>query len=348
MSAMGSLIKMPGLRPLPSYVPKREAPVMDVMILDPAELQKWKRPPAQRPLKITPNVADMAAAMQLEAAENGDDAWCTIPDVIKLGKVGKETYLYDGQHRLDGAFLLACGPPIVVGGVTVKAAMANVMLTNFDNLGELGIAFADSASQLVATRPDDILRALSGSSRGLQLIAASCPFIGYDRAGEHAKTTYLSMSAACRTWFGSGGLVPAAGPRARECVKLLSDEQTAKLIDFYTACQEAGWVSEGTRRLWSTLNLGINQWLWRRVVLGDGPRHLKGGPLRMALTREQYVSCMKELTTSDYGAWLSGRSLRYQDRNPAYSRIKELFTVRLARYGIEAPRFPMPTDWGST
>lgn len=348
MNAMGSLIKMPGLRPLPSYVPKREAPVMDVMILDPAELQKWRRPPAQRPLKMTPNVVDMAAAMQLEAAENGEDAWCTIPDVIKLGKVGKETYLYDGQHRLDGAFLLACGPPLVVGGVSCKAAMANVMLTNFDSLGELGVAFADSASQLVATKPDDILRALSGSSPGLQLVEASCPFIGYDRTGRHAETIYLTMSTALRTWFGSGGLVPAGGPRARECVKLLSDEQAAKLIDFYLACQEAGWVSERTRRLWSTLNLGINQWLWRRIVLGDGPRHLKGGPLRMTLTRVQYVECMKELASSDYGVWLSGKSLRYQDRNPAYTRIKELFTVRLARLGIEAPRFPMPTDWGST
>lgn len=350
MPATATLIKMPGVHALPNFVDKNDREVMQTVFVDAEILAEWKRPKLQRPLQLSRKVYELAEAMQLEAAKDPDEAWCRIPGVITLGKVlekdYKGTYLLDGQHRIDGALKLACGPILVPGGVSVRQALTNAREKTFDTFAEMGTEFANLNSQLVATKPDDILRALSEMNPHLADIEKACPFIGYDRTGKHKETVLLSMSAALRTWFGSGGLVPASGPPARDTIKYCDDTQTAKIIDFYSACAEAGWALPTLQRLWSTLNLSINMWLWRRVVLGESVQRFHGGQAPLVLERKQYVECMREVaSTKAYIEWLGGRSLRYQDRQPCYGRLKDMFTERLAKLGRTSPRFPM-AEWG--
>lgn len=335
-------IKMPGLTSVPRSTDKDDISAMQTMIITPGKLAEWPLPGLQRPLVQTKRVRDAAEAMQLEAAKFPSEACATIDGVITLGRVGNKTYLVDGQHRLYGAFAWACRELLVHGGVVVKQAYADVRLRHFGTMADLSDAFVNLNSQLNATKPDDILRALAASNEDLQAIEAACPFIGYDLTGAAKKSKLLSMSSAIRTWFGSGGLVPAGGPPALDIVrKFLSKEQADAMIDFYSACVEAGWHNEQFRRLWSTLNLGIVMWLYRRVVRGEVIRYQGGGHKPMVLTRGQFIVCMSTLINGEYLEWLKGGSLRARDRVPCYTHIKDLFAVALEKMGIKDPRFPM-------
>lgn len=335
-------IKMPGLRALPSSVSKDDRATMQTMLITPDKLAEWPLPGLQRPLGLSKKVRDAAEAMQLEAAQDAEEACATIDGVITLGKVGGKTYLVDGQHRLHGAFAWAARELLVHGGVLVKQALVDVRVRQFETMSELAEAFVHLNSQLNPTKPDDIMRSLAHTNEHLHAIEEALPFVGYDLTGANKKTKLLSMSAAIRTWFGSGGLVPANGPTALEIVKkYLNAEQADAMIDFYEACVGAGWQNEAFRRLWSTLNLGVCMWLWRRTVLGETVRYQQGGQKPMVLTRDQFVLCMRSLLNTEYLDWLQGRSLRYQDRMPCYSHVKDLFTGAMAGLGVEAPRFPM-------
>lgn len=341
MQAAQLTIKMPGLHSVPLSTPKKDLARMEVMEITPEGLSEWKLPGMQRPLIRTKRTEEAAAEMQQEAAKN-KDASATITGVITLGKIGRDTFLIDGQHRLYGAFLLACRELLVHGGVLVKRALVDVSLRTFEDDAEMAREFIRLNSQLNPTKPDDVMRALAFASPHLQRIEKALPFIGYDLTRENKKTKMLSMSSAIRTWFGSGGIVPAPGPTAPEIVnKYLDEQHTDKLIEFYNMCVEAGWNHESFRRLWSALNLGIVMWIYRRVVLGETMRYGAGGHAPMVLTREQFIVCLRTLMEPKYMEDLVGHSLRYQDRVPCYTRIKEHFTPALKDMGIEAPRFPM-------
>lgn len=338
-------IRMPGLHVLPAKAPKSMRSEMETMIVTPDLLSQWKLPKFQRPLNLTNEVRKAAEEMQLEAGKDPDEAFATIQGVITLGRFERQTYLVDGQHRLFGSFAWACRELLAHGGVQVKQALINVRQANFDSMKEMADEFVMLNSQLNKTKPDDVMRAIAEGSPAMAAIEKACPYIGYDLTGENKNRLLLSMSAALRVWNGSGGLVPAHGPRAQEIVsKHLNDEEAKRMIDFFGACEEAGWVNTAFKRLWSSLNLGIVMWMWRRLVLGE-TRSFHGGQRPMVLTREQFVFCMRELLNEDYLNYLVGRSLRFQDRVPTYARVKELFTVGLIRMGIETPRFPMPQGW---
>lgn len=343
MSAIAmKAIQMPGLHSLPASVPQQDRVRVDTMLITPDKLNEWPLPGIQRPLLKSKKVREAAEAMQLEAAQDPDEAFCTIKGVVWLGKVGKVTYLADGQHRLYGAFLWASRELLVHGGVLVKQAFVNVGLRHFDSVSDMAMSFIEDNSQLNPTKPDDIMRALARANVHLQAIEEACPFMGYDLTGANKKTKLISMSAAIRTWFGSGGLVPAGGPSALEIVnKFLDKGQADRMIDFYGACVEAGWQHDSFRRLWGALNLGIVMWIWRRTVLGEATRFGSGGQRPMVLTREQFIVCMRTLMEPSYMDDLVGRQLRYQDRVPCYTKIKERFTVGLKTVGIDSPRFPM-------
>lgn len=338
-------IKMPGLRSVPASADRNDVANMDTMIVTPEKLTDWLLPGLQRPLVRNKKSEEIAAAMQREAAKS-KDASATISGVITLGMLEKKTYLVDGQHRLYGAFLLACRELLAHDGVLVKQAYVDVRVRHFKTMSEMSDEFIELNSQINPTKPDDILRALASASPHMQAIQQACPYIGYDLTGDKKKTTMLSMSSAIRTWFGSGGLVPAAGPRADELVrKYLDEAQTEKMIGFFTAATEAGWDHDAFRRLWSALNLGINMWLYRRTVLAETINYRSGGHAPMVLTRDQYIACMRSLMEAKYLDDLVGRSLRFQDRVPCYTRIKEHFTPVLKDFGIDAPRFPQ-AQWG--
>lgn len=338
-------IKMPGLHIVPKGTDKDDISTMKTMLIEPDRLAEWKRPIFQRPFVKTKRVEEIVGAMQLEAAKDPREACAIIEGVVTLGIVGKDTYLVDGQHRL-GSFALAAKELMEHGGVLVRQALVDVRVRRFDSLKDMADAFINLNSQLNPTKPDDIMRSLAASNEYLAEIAEKCPFVGYDLTGANKKIKLLSMSSAIRTWFGSGGIVPANGPSALEIVrKYLDRNQADMMMAFYGAAMEAGWAHEPFKRLWGSLNLGINMWIYRRTVLGETMRFGQGGHKPMVLTREQYIVCMRSLMEPEYMDWLVGRQLRFQDRNPCYAHIREHFTVALKQLGVEAPRFPQ-AQWG--
>jgi hypothetical protein len=345
--ATATIIKMPGMSVVPAFVPRKERDVMETVFIHPEKLGDWKRPGRiQRPLKLNEYIFQCAREMQLHAAQDPDEAWCEVPGIVTLAKFNGETYLLDGQHRLDGALKLAAGQVIVAGGVPVKVALARVRTIHIDSWTEMADEFGRINGQLVRTKPEDVLRAASMGNVNLQAIERACPFIGYDRAGENKKQVLLTMPTAVRTWLGSAGVVPAQGPTVGELTKYLNKPTTLEVIDFYLACDAAGWQNSVYQRFWGTLNLSINMWLYRRLVLGEHQQRFHGGIKPMILTRAQFVECMRGLTMdADYHEWLSGRTLRERDRVPCYTRLKEISTPILRKMGIE-PRFPMAADWG--
>lgn len=351
MSATAIALKMPGVGAVPRHVSTESRPIYGTRYLeDPAELAHWRRPDFQRPLIKNDEVVMLACKMQLEAASDRD-GMCTIPGTIEFGRVRGVDWLIDGQHRLFGAFLIASGVVrlpnkdaiLVHGGALAKCALMDTKTTPYESMAEMSDAFAEFNRKLVALKSDDLLRAREGKNPYLLQIREECPFIGYTKNSATKDTIMLSMSAAIRTWFGSGG-VPASGPNAESAQRMLDEEETRTLCDFFLAAEAAGWVGN-FHRLWSTGNLGVNMWLWRKMVLGAANK-LRGGGTCSALTKEQYTDGMIELRKSaEYQSDLAGRSLRYQDRMPIYDGIKKRFQVALARHSLIGVKWPLPQGW---
>lgn len=352
MSASAHAMKIPGITaPSKSVLKSVNKTTHDVIELWPDKIGMLDRPEFQRPLNINEEVISLAHAMMLEAA-GSRDRMCTIPDDIVFGRLDGREYLIDGQHRIFGAFALASGlrdyggsklspPP---GGVAPLSALAQVKIIEFDSIAEMAQAFSRFQKKLVQLKPDDNLRALEYTNTHLRDIRKACPFIGYEKNRNTKATIMLSMSAAIRVWFGSGA-VPAGGPSADKAAALLDDEQARHIIGFFEACEAAGWVNQdkSNERLWSSLNIGINMWLWRAMVLGISGRLRTAGCT--ALKATQYIECMKELRNEEYLKFLYSRSLRFQDRVPTYEFMQELFLPALARCQIIAPKFPEPLGW---
>lgn len=346
MSATATIIRMPGLMPVPRSVPKRDLAQTEVKLVTPEKMAEWQLPPFQRGFKPTDDVHKAAGDMQLEAAHDPEEAFCTIPGIITVGVFKGDKYLLDGQHR-RGAFIIAAGEVIVHGGVSVKNALVEVRQKAFATMREMAEEYKELNSKLRVTTADDVLKAIAYDDPNMIRIAEACPWIGYDLTGKENRAKYLlSMSAAIRTWIGSNGVVPSNGPKASEIVeKMMSSEMASQIVDFFSACVEAGWLAPQAKRLWSTLNLGIVMWMWRRLVLGESVQRSHGGIKPMVMTREEFVVCMAYLVEEKYLHDLVGRSLQYRDRVPCYDRIKGLFTEALVQNGRTNPRFPMPQGW---
>jgi hypothetical protein len=293
----------------------------------------------------------MAREMMLEAGRDERERMCTIPGTLIFGRFEGTDYLIDGQHRIYGAFALAAGLRAlpgttsfdVEGGWRPACAIASIEIRPYDSMAEMGKAFAGFNKKLVALKPDDLLRALEGTNTFLRDIREACPFIGYEKNKNTKERIMISMSAAIRTWFGSGA-TPATGPECSRAQSYLDEGETKAIVAFFSSAEAAGWVDTNYTRLWGTLNIGINMWLYRKLVLGAANKFRGGGDF-MALTGEQYVECMKELRNLDYTKFLGSRALRYQDRAPTYDYIQELFLPALARMKIYGPKFPQPQGW---
>ncbi len=355
MSATALAINLPGVTSLPRSIPKADRPIAETKLITPNEILLWaNRPDFQRPLNINTDVIDAARAMMVEAA--GDkDRMCTIVGTIEFGRFEGVDYLLDGQHRIFGAFALASGVKkldgnaalATEGGVQPLVALADTKITAFYSMAEMGEYFVKLNKKLAPLKPDDLLRGREGNNPHLRAIREACPFIGYEKNRYTKETIMLSMSAAIRTWFGSGA-VPAGGPNADRAAMLLNEDQAEAIIGFFKACEKAGWVNSqpGTERLWSSLNLGIHMWIWRKMVLNADSRGARGG--YTALTPSQYAECMKDCLDPAYTKFLYSRSLRYQDRVPTYNYIQDLFlNGGLERCKIAGPKFPEPLGWES-
>jgi hypothetical protein len=294
---------------------------MDTLELTPKGVRAWKKPPFQRDLRINERVRQLVEDIRRDGG--------VVPGTITLGRLDGDIYLVDGQHRAE-AFLLSEMP----------AGYADVRICTFETMADMSEEFVRLNSSLVRMRNDDIIRGLEAVTPELAAIRRKCPFIGYSniRNGQGSRTM-LSMAVAIRGWFGSAGAIPTNGPSSTDAVKMLDDDNAAKICRFQVACFEAWGVDRQNYRLWSSLNLGVLAWLYRRVVLGEGvDKNLRRST---AITPEQFGKCLMALSADPkYTEWLIGRSMGERDRGPCYARIKDVFARRLAMDGIKGARFP--------
>jgi len=273
---------------------------------------KWHNPPFQRPLRVNSKVENLAAQL---AAEGTRASECIIPGVITLGVFDGKTYLLDGQHRIH-AFLMS----------EVATGYADVRVHHFDSIGEMGTEFVELNSRLVNLRPDDILKGLAGGSPGLQMIERKCPFVAYAyirHGGVNAPT--VSMSLLLRSWRGSQPEVPhAAGASALDLGTALTVNEAEQIVTAVSLLEKAWGRDRSNARLWSTLNLALCLWLYRRIVVA--PHSSK----TVLIDRDLFTKCMMSLAaSSDYNEWLVGRQLCDRDKAPAYNRIKSIVAKRI-------------------
>jgi hypothetical protein len=325
------VLRMPGIKELPrTAANKAVRSIMDTMLLTPEGVARWKRPPFQRELRVTPRV--LGAVEELKA--NGG----VISGVLTLGKLGTETYLLDGQHRVE-AFKLS----------EQKEGIADVRICTFESMADMGDEFVRLNSALVRMTNDDVLRGLEGSNEHLQLLRKRCPFIGYShvRASSASNAKLLTMSTTIRVWFGSAGQTPTPGPSSTECVKLIDAENVDRLTKMLSIAYEAWGHDPESFRMWGSLNLSMSFWLWRRLVLRQGLEQRRGGHEIVTLSADEFRQCLMAVAAnSNYLDWLLGRGLRDRDRSPAYNRVKQIFVGRLGGMGFGRATLPIP-DWAS-
>lgn len=309
--------------------PKSKRSSMQTLIFNVAEIGQWRVPPFQRPIR-------MNAKVQALAADIGHDGG-VIPGIITLGTVAGDsaTYIVDGQHRLE-AFRIS----------GLKECIGDFRLCSFDTMGEMATEFVELNSNLVAMRPDDILRGLEGSIGPMRKLRQECPFIAYDhirRGG--GSSPVVSMSLVLRCWNGSAFDTPrTAGTPVVQIAESLTDDSVGELIEFLKLALDSWGRDIEYARLWSALNLAICMWLWRRLVRD---RARSGTQRHIVLSTKQFSACLMALSASNtYVDWLQGRLLSDRDRGPAYGRIKKLFVDRLTADGVQRVLFLQP-PWAS-
>lgn len=315
----GTVIRLPGVKELPKG--KRAlASRMNTLEVTPAGVKAWKSPPFQRPLKVNAKV--------IAVCENIKTNGGVIPGVIVLGELGRETYLLDGQHRRE-AFLLS----------GIDKGYVDVRIVTFQDLGEMGEEYVDLNSHLVVFKPDDILRGLEESMQPVSELRRRCKFIGYDSIRRGTNSPVISMSAALRSWVGSGPEVPGKTESVLTLARNFTEADSVQMIQFMTVVHGA-WRSDPEYwKLWGTLNVTLVAWLWRRLVL---PRPAASLDRHVKLTAAEFGDCAMALSAdAEYLGWLIGRSLSDRDRAPCLRRIKELFTKRLNSKG-KPGKLPAP------
>lgn len=315
-------------KPTTTAAPRKSR--MDTVLVEMRTLAGWKIPTFQRQLRVNEKVRELASVIHDEGG--------VIPGIITIGviKTGRDAgeYLVDGQHRVEAFRLSEC-----------REAIADVRYMEFDSMAEMGNEFVNLNSSLVRMRPDDVLRGLEESTPALRMIRDRCPFVGYDMIRRGPTCAMLSMSTALRLWEGSAPPTPVA--LSKSAVNLaveLSEESVAKMTLFLGMCYEAWGMDDGSKRLWSSLNLSLCMWLWRRLV-DDTTR--QGNSRYAVLRNEQFKKCLMSLAAdASYNDWLLGRALGDRDRPPAYSRVKQIFIRRLLEDKFMAGKkitLPQPT-----
>jgi hypothetical protein len=299
--------------------------VTETRIFTVDEIGAWRVPPFQRPLRINDKVRMLSEQIKTDGG--------IIPGVVTLGILNDTTaiYIVDGQHRLE-AFRISGLPE----------CLSDVRFMRFDSLAEMAEEFVNLNSRLVNMRPDDLLRGLEASTPTLQKLCKECRFVGYGNLRRNPEAPILSASLVVRLWNGSIPETPTpTGPSAVHIVEAMTDDSVKELITFLNMCESAWGREAQYARLWSSLNLGLCMWLWRRMVRDTDRTALKRW---IKLDARQFASCLMTLSAdSTYLDWLHGRQLTDRDRGPGYARIKKLFGARLQNDGVKPPiRFPQP------
>ncbi len=303
----------------PSTDPERATQTtMDTIVITPDIVSNWKNPPFQRPLKVNAKVR--AIAEKIKETE-------VLPGIVTLGVLAKDTYLLDGQHRRE-AFLIS----------GIREGYCDVRVHHFTSIADMGKEFVELNSRIVNLRPDDILRGFEGSSEPLTYIKKQLPFVGYDMIRRNEKAPILSMSLMLRAWLMSEKEVPASSSTgsAMEIGSTLTNETAHECVAFIKLCEKAWGRDPEYSKLWSSLNLTICAWLYRRVVLTRDPKVMKVSP-------DLFCKGLMTLSADDsYLSWLIGRMLTDRDRSPCYARVKALIVRRIESETGKKIRWPQP------
>lgn len=299
---------------------KKTKTVVDTIMVTPATLEKWMSPPFQRPIRENEKVRALAEELK---AEGG--VW---PGIVTLGILDGVIYVIDGQHRKQ-AFLMS--------GLT--EGYTDVRMHYFNSMAEMGEEFVRLNSQLVAMRPDDILRGLEPSIEGLRKIRVMCPFVGYDHIRRTGASAVVGMSVVLRAWRASMNEVPGGGGMSAAVIaETMETKEYEALIEFLNLALGAFGRDPQYSRLWSTLSMSMTAWMYRRLVLHP-EMHSKVLPV----TKELFKKCLMSVSAnSDYVDWLLGRNMGERDRAPAYARLKAIFVTRLSQETGKKISLPQP------
>jgi hypothetical protein len=297
---------------------KRTMTTLDTIEITESVIATWKSPPFQRGVRVNDKLRSIAE----QIARDG-----IIPGTITLGVLGKDIYLLDGQHRIEGYRL---------SGISI--ACADVRYLHCDSMGQMGEEFVQLNSSIVKFRPDDILRGLEASYSTLRTVRERCKFVGYDMIRRGDRAPILSMSVCLRVWAGSRVEVPiSGGVSAAALGQTLTQDDADQLVGFLNVCFEAWGRDQEYAKLWGALNLILCAWLYRRLVVGQ---YSSKTP---KLTKDMFRQClMSESADHHYLDWLVGRNLGDRDRSPAYNRLKKIFAARLVSVMGKKPALPAP------
>jgi len=297
--------------------------ILDTIEITPDAVRAWESPPFQRPLKVNDKVRAIAA----EIRANGG----VVPGVLTLGRLEGRTYLLDGQHRRE-AYLLS---EVAVGYVDVR-------IHRFESFADMGEEFVRLNTAIVTLKPDDVLRGLEGACAPMAKIRRLHPFVGFEMIRRNARAPILSMSALLRSWFGSAPETPkSSGLSAVDIAREITGDDADLLSEFLNLAYSAWGRDAEYARLWSTLNLIICMWLFRRLVVASW------SPNVPKLTKEMFGKCLMALSADKHHIdWLHGRVFNSRDRSPCYTRIKAIFAKRIEEETGKRPRLPQP-PWGA-
>lgn len=306
---------------------------LDTWMITAEEARSWKLPPFQRPLRVNAKVQELAGQIAIDGG--------VIPGVFCIGLLGGERYLVDGQHRRE-AFLMAAD----MAKEKTKEELTgflDVRVVHFSTMAEMAEEFVNLNSRLVTMKPDDIIRGLEASYPTISEVRKACPFVGYDQIRRNERSPVVSMSTVLRVWVGSARDVPhSSGTTAAQLATALSDDESKHLIDFLDCCHKAWGKDAAYYKLWTSLNLIICAWLYRRIVMSAYSAKTQ------RIDKAQFTKCLMHLSTADlYVSWLVGRNLNTRDLGPGYKRVKGLFGTRLEQDTGRKHYLPQPS-WASS
>lgn len=297
---------------------------VDTICFTRKEAEGWAKPELQRELKVTPKVVEVSEEIKRTGG--------VIPGIITLGKLKSVIYLLDGLQRM-GAFFLT----------ELPEGYADVRTVTFETEAEMADEFISLNSHIVTFKPDDFMRGLEKMCPPVAYVKKNLPYVGYDMIRRGPKSPILSMSLLLRTWVGSVPEVPKTGVGSAQLVARSITMEDAKLLVKVVNHLYSAWGrGDDTKRLWSTLNLVLCFWLYRRLVHAPPSAQKRS----VKLTEDEFEKCMMALgASSKYCDWLTGRNFNERDRNPAFQRIKEIIARRLmdARGLSTRPLLPQPS-----
>jgi hypothetical protein len=285
-----------------------------------ATAKTWRSPPFQRPLRVNNKVAAAAESMK----KNGG----VISGTFTIGVFEGDRWLVDGQHRREAFYLSGCP----VGYVDVR-------IIHFKSLADMADEFVEVNQHLVNLKPDDIVRGMEASCEPIAKLRRKCTYVGYDNVRRNERSPVIAMSQLLRCWNGSANDTPrTGGVSAAQLAEQFTTDDCEQLASFMDCAYTAWGRDPQNYRLWSSLNLTLCAWIYRRI-------HLTAYSAKtQRVDRDLFTKCLLSVSAAEiYVAWLMGRQLSPRDLAPAYAKLKGLFSSRIEKETGKKAYLPAPT-----